>query len=108
VTDFRTRHGQAVAIGMMVAARISRRLGFLHKKDIERLDRLIVQAGLSVDLPPLNEAQQEELLDYIKHDKKARDGKIRFVLLKNLGEAFVTDRVDIDMVREVLFASKPA
>ena len=108
VTAFRTRHGEGVAIGMMAAARISQHLRFLHSKDIALLNGLIIQAGLPVDLPPLNDAQKENLLELIKHDKKVRNGKIRFVLLKNIGEAFITDKVDIDLVREVLFASKPA
>jgi 3-dehydroquinate synthase len=59
-------------------------------------------------LPPLNDTQKEKLLDLIKHDKKVRNGKIRFVLLKSIGEAFISDRVDVDLIREVLFASKPA
>ncbi len=108
ISNFQIKHGQAVAIGMMAAARISQHLGFLHRKDIELIDRLIVQAGLPVDLPPLNDAQREKLLDLIKHDKKVQNGKIRFVLLRSIGEAFITDKVDIDLVREVLFASKPA
>ncbi|MDD5339038.1 MAG: 3-dehydroquinate synthase [Dehalococcoidales bacterium] len=106
VTDFQVRHGEAVAIGMMSAARLSRRLGFLQARDIELLDRLILLAGLPVNLPPLNYARQEKLLESIKHDKKVRDGKIRFVLLRNLGEAFVTDKVDVELIREVLFADK--
>jgi 3-dehydroquinate synthase len=107
VTDFQTKHGQAVAIGMMAAARISRHLRFLRSKDIELLDSLIVQAGLPVDLPPLNDAQKEKFLELIKHDKKVQNSKIRFVLLRGIGKAIISDRVDLDLIREVLFASKP-
>ena len=92
---------------MMAAARISRRLGFLREKDIEGLNRLITQAGLPVDLPPLNDAQKENLLELIKHDKKVRDDKIRFVLLRKIGRAFISDKVDPDLIREVLFGVQP-
>jgi 3-dehydroquinate synthase len=108
VTDFQTKHGQAVAVGMMAAAKVSQRLGLLHNRAIEVMDKLIVQAGLPVDLPPLNDAQRENFLEFIRHDKKVRDGKIRFVLLGRIGKAFISDRVDLDLIREVLFASKLA
>jgi 3-dehydroquinate synthase len=108
VSDFQIKHGQAVAIGVMAAAKISRRLGFLHEIDIEHLDRLIVQAGLPVDLPPLDGVKKEKLLELIKHDKKVRDGKIRFILLRAIGDAFITDKVDSNLIREVLFGPQPA
>jgi 3-dehydroquinate synthase len=108
VSDFQIKHGQAVAIGMMAAVKISRRLGFLQEKDTEGLEKLILQAGLPVDLPPMDDTQKEKLLELIKHDKKVRDGKIRFILLRNIGEAFISDRVSPDLIREVLFGYQPA
>ena len=108
VTDFQIKHGQAVTIGMMAAARLSRRLGLLHERDVEGINRLILQAGMPVDLPPLNDAQKENLLEIIKHDKKVRDDKVRFVLLRGIGRAFVSDRVEPDLVREVLLGVQPA
>jgi 3-dehydroquinate synthase len=107
VTDFQVKHGQAVTIGMMAAARISHRLGLLREKDVEGLSRLITQVGMPVDLPPLNDTQKENLLELIKHDKKVRDDKVRFVLLRNIGRAFISDKVEPDLLREVLFGAQP-
>ncbi|OGO00180.1 MAG: 3-dehydroquinate synthase [Chloroflexi bacterium RBG_13_51_52] len=108
VTDFKIKHGQAVAIGMIAAAKISRRLGMLHEDEAIKLEAVIGQAGLPVKLPELNRDEKEKLLDLIKHDKKVRDDKIMFVLLKSLGNAFVSDKVDIGLIGEVLFGWRPA
>ncbi|OGN99330.1 MAG: 3-dehydroquinate synthase [Chloroflexi bacterium RBG_13_51_18] len=108
VTDFKIKHGQAVAIGMIAAAKISRRLDLLHEEDAVKLEAVIGQAGLPVKLPDLNRDEKEKLLDLIGHDKKVRDDKIMFVLLKSLGNAFVSDKVDTGLIGEVLFGWKPA
>ncbi len=108
VSNFKLKHGQAVAIGMMAAAKISRRLGFLPADELNQIEECIRAAGLPVDLPDFSPAEKEKLLELIKHDKKVLDGKIRFVLLKSIGDAFITDKVASDLIREVLFGSKPA
>ena len=108
VTDFKIKHGQAVAIGMVAAAKISQRLGILQEQDAIKLEAVIGQAGLPVRLPQLNLDEKEKLLDIIRHDKKVLDGKIRFVLLKSLGNAIISDKVDIGLIGEVLFGWKPA
>jgi 3-dehydroquinate synthase len=108
ISDFKIKHGQAVAIGMMAAAKISERLGFLRQEDANQLEALIREAGLPVNLPDLNRAEKEKLLELIKHDKKVLDGKIRFVLLKTIGDVFISDKVGPELIGEVLFGSKPA
>jgi 3-dehydroquinate synthase len=108
VTDFEIKHGQAVAMGMIAAARISNRLGFLHSEEATKLELLIGKAGLPMKLPELNRDEKEKLLDFIRHDKKVQDDKIRFVLLKSIGNAFVSDNVESGTVAEVLFGWRPA
>jgi 3-dehydroquinate synthase len=100
VSGFKLRHGQAVAIGMAAAAKISTRMGLLEETEVPRLERLIVAAGLPVKMPELD---RETVMQAMQHDKKVRDDKIRFVLLKSIGNAFISDEVDPAMVREVLF-----
>ncbi len=100
---YKIKHGQAVAIGMMAAAKLSHRLGFLHEEDISRLDELISLAELPGNLPDLDLTKRENLLELIKHDKKVKDGKVRFVLLKTVGNVFISDEVTEDIMREVLF-----
>ena len=103
VSDFKIKHGQAVAIGMMAAAKISLRLGTFSEDGAKQLEALLLEAGLPVKLPDLTRAQQEKLLELIKHDKKVLDGKIRFVLLKAIGDAYITNKVGPDLIGEVLF-----
>jgi 3-dehydroquinate synthase len=108
LSDFKIKHGQAVAFGMMVAAKISVRLGFLSEDDMKHLGDLILAANLHVDLPDMDQIEKEKLLELIKHDKKVLDGKIRFVLLKAVGEAFISDNVTSEIIQEVLFGSQSA
>ena len=80
-------HGEAVATGMVIAADLSQRLGHINAADAERVRHLVQRAGLPVKAPDLGTARY---LDLMRHDKKADAGAIRYVLLKRLGEAFVT------------------
>jgi len=99
VSDFKVQHGEAVAIGMLVAARISNKLGILDANEVARLKGVIARAGLPTELPSL---QLEGLIQAMKHDKKILQGKLRFVLPKSIGEVFITDEVSHSMIEEVL------
>ncbi|MEW5787567.1 MAG: 3-dehydroquinate synthase [Pseudomonadota bacterium] len=79
-------HGEGVSAGTLLAADLSRRLGYLSQADVERMAALFRRAGLPVLAPNLGEAAY---MDYMGLDKKVEGGKIRFVLLRKLGEAFV-------------------
>lgn len=80
-------HGEAVAAGTVLAAEMSARLGWLTESDVSRVRRLLAAAGLPVEAPDLGVDTYRELMG---HDKKARDGLIRLVLLHGLGQARVT------------------
>jgi 3-dehydroquinate synthase len=103
LSNYKLKHGQAVAIGMMAAAKLSQRLGFLNDENISQLEELILAAELPINLPDLDNVKKEKLLELIKHDKKVRDGKVRFVLLKTVGDVFISDKVTENTIREVLF-----
>ncbi len=92
-------HGEAVAAGMVLAARLSERLGFIGSDDVARLRTLIERARLPVDAPRLG---AERYLELMRHDKKVTAGTIRFVLLRGIGEAFVASDVSSDALRTVL------
>lgn len=77
-------HGEAVAAGTMMAAALSQRLGWLNESDVARIRRIFTQAKLPVQGAPLGAARYLELMG---HDKKVIAGKLRLVLLKQLGEA---------------------
>jgi 3-dehydroquinate synthase len=105
--DFKLKHGQAVAVGMMAAAKISVHLRTFRQADVTVLEGVIRAAGLPVLLPDIFPAEQDKLIEFIKHDKKVLDGKIRFVLLKAIGEVYISNRVTPEIIREVLFSAKP-
>lgn len=77
-------HGEAVAAGTVMAAELSRRLGWLSAADVERVKRLLTAAGLPVAGPALGVERYRELMG---HDKKVLAGRLRLVLLRRLGEA---------------------
>lgn len=101
VSDYRGwLHGEAVAVGMCVAARLSARGGGLPATEAQRLERLIGASGLPTRLPAT--VEWSALWEAMRLDKKAQGGRVRFVLLKRLGEAVVSDAVSEAQVREVL------
>ena len=80
-------HGEAVAAGMVLAADASRRKGWLTEGEVERTRALIRAAKLPDSAPDLG---VDKYLEYMGHDKKVESGKIRFVLLKKIGESVIT------------------
>jgi len=98
-SDFGIRHGEAVAIGMLAAARISNRLGILDRSGLDRLAEVIQRAGLPVRIPDLS---TERIIQAMRHDKKIVKGRVRFILPKSIGEVFVTDEVSPAIVEDVL------
>jgi 3-dehydroquinate synthase len=92
-------HGEAVAAGTILAARLSERMGLLTASDVERIARLFVRAGLPIEAPSLG---QDRYLELMGHDKKVENGRLRLVLLRSLGDAFMTSDFDVRDLREVL------
>lgn len=87
-------HGEAVAIGMVMAAELSETLGICPEGTYLRIQTLLASAGLRIS--PLQIRHQWDisaLISRMKSDKKNKDSKIRLILLRTLGEAFVTDNV---------------
>lgn len=80
-------HGEAVSAGTVMAAELSRRLGWLSDEDVDRVRRLLLRAGLPVHGPMLG---AERYLELMSHDKKVVDGRLRLVLLQSIGNAVTT------------------
>jgi 3-dehydroquinate synthase len=84
LTEYRTfLHGEAVAIGMVCAARLSERLGRLDRRHSERVTALLRALGLPTRVP--SELGVEQVALTIEADKKAAGGKIKFVCLEDIG-----------------------
>lgn len=92
-------HGEAVAIGLAGAARLSQRLGYLAPADVKRVDAVLAAHALPTRLrTPLSLAT---LMASMLHDKKVRAGKLRFVVMKRLGEAATQGEIAPAMVEAV-------
>ncbi len=98
-------HGEAVGAGMVMAARLSERLGLITATDTRRLLELVRRAGLPTAPPAI---APERFVELMAVDKKAARGRVRFVLLQALGQAFLTAQVPDDALMDVLAASPPA
>ncbi|MCB5188755.1 3-dehydroquinate synthase [Methylobacillus caricis] len=92
-------HGEAVAAGTMMAADLSRRLGWLDKSDITRIANIFAEARLPVQAPDLG---VERYLDLMGLDKKVVDGKIRLVLQQGIGKSVVSSDYDAALLRQTL------
>lgn len=92
-------HGEAVAAGTIMAADLSCRLGWLSKEDTDRIHSLFERAGLPVVAPALG---VEKYLQLMGLDKKVVGGKIRFVLLKSIGNAVISGSVEPELLRQTL------
>ena len=79
-------HGEAVAAGTLMAAELSRRLGWLSDDDFERIRRIHEVVGLPLSGPTLGAKRYLELMS---HDKKVDAGKLRLVLLRGIGDAVI-------------------
>jgi len=96
-------HGEAVAAGSVLAARMSRRMGLINDRDVARAIELFKRAGLPTEAPDLGVARY---LDLMGMDKKVEQGRLRLVLLEQIGKAFVTSQFPQEALEEVL-ASAP-
>ncbi len=95
----RLLHGEAVAIGMSAAARIAVELGLLARHDAERQDALLQRLGLPLTASGLDPAA---LWEPLRRDKKARQARLRWVLLERIGHAVVRDDVPEALVEMAL------
>jgi len=100
LSDYEMRHGDAVAIGMMCAARLAVRLGMCDSDLVARLERLLSATGLPTRVPGALPA--EAILDAMGTDKKREDGQLRFVLPRALGDVTVVDGVAREQVMEAI------
>lgn len=93
-------HGEAVAAGMMMAAALSESLGDLSYADVARLEKLLARANLPTLSP--DSMAPEDYLPHMLRDKKVLAGKLRLVLLKALGQAYVATDTDSALVLKAI------
>ncbi|MEK7435843.1 MAG: 3-dehydroquinate synthase [Pseudomonadota bacterium] len=94
-------HGEAVAAGMVMAADLSRRMGFIEQADLDRSVALLKRAGLPTTQPGILPAR---LLELMALDKKTEGGQLRFVLLDRIGAASLRADVPAALLQETMAA----
>ncbi|MEC7994357.1 MAG: 3-dehydroquinate synthase [Pseudomonadota bacterium] len=97
-------HGEAVAIGMVMAARLSVAVAGLDESVVMRLTALLRRLGLptALDQASRKVATIEAMMDVMGLDKKVVDGRLRFIVASQLGQVQVRDDIDAAVVRNVL------
>jgi 3-dehydroquinate synthase len=92
-------HGEAVAVGMLMAADLSMRLGWLTAEDVARVKCVLLAAQLPVDPPVMSE---QDFLGLMMQDKKVLAGQLRLILLKALGVGEIVKGVDPQLLSQTL------
>ncbi|RSC22348.1 3-dehydroquinate synthase [Acinetobacter sp. FDAARGOS_515] len=92
-------HGEAVATGMVMAADLSQRMGWISAEDLQRTKNIIQRAKLPISCPKI---PLDEFLSYMAHDKKVLNGHLRLVLLQQLGQAVITKEFDVEKMKQVI------
>ena len=109
LSNYKILHGYAVALGMLSEAEISKNIGQLRESDHRRLRRLLVDK-MGISLAPLLAYKNQKIINTISGDKKALNGKSRYVLLQRIGKvhtqknAFahtVPDKAVVDALRKL-------
>lgn len=98
-------HGEAVAIGMMVASRLSEQRGLCGNGISERLGRLLHSFDLPLDIPA--NLDPDDILDTMKLDKKVIAGSTRLILIKSAGQGIIDSRSDKLQIAAAIKASQP-
>ncbi|MBE9013122.1 3-dehydroquinate synthase, partial [Pseudanabaenaceae cyanobacterium LEGE 13415] len=101
LTNYRVvNHGEGVAIGMMAAGLIAVEMGLWDQEECDRQKALIEKAGLPTQIP--TECDRSQILPALQADKKVKDGKVGFVLPRQVGTVVVTDQVEGAVIQTVL------
>lgn len=94
------RHGECVAIGLVAACRLSNAAGLLETSVTGRVETLLSRIGLPTQLD--RSLAPAAILETMRLDKKAAEGRVRFVLLEGIGRTVLRDDIDVTQVRDVL------
>ena len=103
-SNFTIAHGEGVALGMIAAARISENAGYLKSAECQRIEKIILQAGLPGRIP--RSIATSGVISRLKMDKKKTGAVIHFVLLKKIGMPFVNGGIDDEIIASVIEGMK--
>ena len=84
VSDYQLLHGEAVSIGLVAEVNLAKKMGYVTEEERVRVINLLKRAELPVEIPDY--IDREALVKKLYTDKKVRDGKLRFVIQKGIGD----------------------
>lgn len=93
-------HGEAIAIGSVVAAELSVRMGFLSAVENKQIRDIFIRAGLPI-VPPAG-MNAATFIDFMQRDKKVMDGRLRLILLRAIGNAVISEDASLDQIAEAI------
>ena len=96
-------HGEAVATGMVMAAELSKLMGWISENDLERTKKIIQRAQLPIKCPQI---PLDDFLAYMAHDKKVLNGQLRLVLLRGLGQAVISKAFDVELMKQAILLNQ--
>jgi len=100
-SKFRYHHGEAVALGMCIAADISKRLGLIGKKEVMHITKVLEDIELPTQIKKISFLQ---IMKHMQYDKKFRAGKNRFVLMTSIGSVKVIEGIDERIITSAIKA----
>ena len=100
ISQYAITHGEGVALGMIAAARLSEKMGYLENDATKRIESLIRLAGLPVKIP--KSLDGEKIIAQLKMDKKKKGDIIHFVLLKKIGMPFINGNIEQKLIAAVI------
>ena len=100
-SKFRYHHGESVALGMCIAADISRRLKLIGKKEVDHIENVLGKIGLPAEIKKIS---FKKIMSHMQHDKKFKAGKNRFVLATSIGSVKVLEGIDQRIIASAIKA----
>ena len=103
--DYKVRHGEAVSVGMLMAMKLSQKLGYALKKDYYLLENHLKSSKLPIKLKDLSNKkdwQVKNIINKMQTDKKSYKGIIQFILCKGIGKAFIKKNIDKSLLKKTI------
>ncbi len=108
VSDYRLLHGEALSIGMVAEVKLSRKLGYMNDDEVEAVIDLLRRANLPIEIPEY--IDKEALVKKLYTDKKVKNGQLRFVIQRGIGEIVEYSEgvfaipIEEDVAREIIMS----
>lgn len=102
LTNYKLRHGEAVAIGMALDITYSNMIGLLNQKDLTRILNVLEAIGFRIKIPIQTNVQIDNLLDGIQEFREHLGGKLTITLIKNIGTKIDVNKIDLKIMRNAI------